>query len=58
MSDPVATKRPLIRLAIIALLVIALVAGVTFWRAAQAQDYEVWSLDQGTDRIHIYADTH
>jgi hypothetical protein len=57
-SDPVATKRPLIRLAIIALLVIALVAGVTFWRAAQAQDYEVWSLDQGTDRIHIYADTH
>jgi len=39
-------------------LVLALIAGVTFWRAAQAQSYEVWSLDQGTDRIHIYADTH
>lgn len=39
-------------------VILALIAGVTFWRAAQAQAYEVWSLDQGTDRIHIYADTH
>lgn len=46
--------RPLIVLA----LVVALVAGAAFWQSAQAQNYEVWSLDQGTDRIHIYADTH
>lgn len=57
-SENTVTKRRIIRPLIVLALVIALVAGVTFWRAAQAQNYEVWSLDQGTDRIHIYADTH
>jgi len=42
--------------AIAALAVLGLVAGL--WTRDTAVAHEVWSLDQGTDRIHIYNDAH
>ncbi len=46
-------------LALIAAVLVVAVAGVV-WSALRDSTvaYEVWSLDQGTDRIHIYDDTH
>ena len=46
----------------LALIVAVLVVGASgaAWSALRdtAVAYEVWSLDQGTDRIHVYDDTH
>ena len=57
-SDAPSTRRtPLVLLAVlilaalVALAVVALVGGTS-------TDHEVWSLDQGTDRIHIYDADH
>jgi DNA-binding beta-propeller fold protein YncE len=49
------------RLTILTVLALAAVAAVAVWGVLAARGpagYEVWSLDQGTDRIHIYDDTH
>jgi hypothetical protein len=41
-----------------ALSIAALVAGSVFIpAAANAQDYEIWALDQGTNIVHIYNST-
>jgi DNA-binding beta-propeller fold protein YncE len=46
-------------LALIAVVLVVAVAGAA-WSTLRDSSvaYEVWSLDQGTDRIHIYDDTH
>jgi DNA-binding beta-propeller fold protein YncE len=42
---------------LVALAAIAAVA-LTLWPRDTAVAHEVWSLDQGTDRIHVYNDAH
>ena len=44
--------------ALVAVLVVAVAATVWVGLRDGAAEYEVWSLDQGTDRIHIYDETH
>jgi len=49
------------RRSVITALAIVAVAAVAVWGVLAARGpagYEVWSLDQGTDRIHIYDDAH
>jgi len=53
------TRSP--RSSVIAGLAIVAVVAVAVWGVLAARGpsgYEVWSLDQGTDRIHIYDDAH
>ena len=48
---------PAIAVGLVALAAIAAVA-LTLWPRDTAVAHEVWSLDQGTDRIHVYNDAH
>jgi DNA-binding beta-propeller fold protein YncE len=54
-------RRGLPRRTLILVLAVLLIGGAgAAWSSLRdtAVAYEVWSLDQGTDRIHIYDDTH
>jgi len=60
-DDPEASRRPRRTRTLVLVTAVLLVATAGFaWSALQARaiDHEVWSLDQGTDRIHIYDETH
>lgn len=61
-ADATGAHRPPRRtrtIALVAAVLVVAVAGAA-WSVLRdsAVAYEVWSLDQGTDRIHIYDDTH
>jgi len=61
-TEAASRPRPPRRTRTLALIVAVLLIGAAgaTWSALQdtAVAHEVWSLDQGTDRIHIYDDTH
>lgn len=49
-------RRPVRALALLAALAVVATGCASF--TAQAAEHEVWSLDQGTDRIHVYDAEH
>jgi DNA-binding beta-propeller fold protein YncE len=52
---PARRRRPLL---VVAALIAAAAVALGLWARDGAVAHEVWSLDQGTDRIHIYNDEH
>jgi DNA-binding beta-propeller fold protein YncE len=57
-SDAPEPVRPRRRLLTILAVVAVAAIGLGLWSRDGAIAHEVWSLDQGTDRIHIYNDAH